>query len=111
GTGGLRGGPGGGRGDKGRLREGPLPRPADVDEVVAVGAVAVQEHDELARRTRARLEPRTVELSHCPPPPGSVRRRAAWLRDSRTRACRRPRRAMAAMPRRAAPSLSKSGAP
>src|SRR5499427_6267760 len=99
------------RGDEGRLRQEPLPRPADVDEVVAVGAVAVQEHDELARRTRARLEPRTVEFSHCPPPPGSARRRAAWLRDSRTRACRRPRRAMAAMTRRAAPSLSRSGAP
>src|SRR5437660_531317 len=65
------------RGDEGCLGQESLPRPADVDEVVAVGAVAVQEHDELARRSRARLEPRTVEFSHCPPPLGSARRRAA----------------------------------
>ena len=45
------------------LRKQSLPGAADLDEVVAVGAVAVQEHDQLARRARARLEPRTVERS------------------------------------------------
>src|SRR5262249_51843955 len=98
------------RGDEGRLRQQPLPRAADIDEVIAVGAVAVQEHDELARRTRARLEPRTVALSHCSPSPGSARRRAAWPCGSRTRAYTQPRRAMGATIRRAAPSLSRSGA-
>src|SRR5262249_9629970 len=106
----LAAGLGGMRGDEGRLGQEPLPRPADVNEVVTVGAVAVQEHDKLSRRTRARLEPWTVELSHWSPSPGSARRRAAWPYGSRTRACRRPRHAMAAMTRRAAPSLSRSGA-
>ena len=51
------------RRDEGGLRQQPLPGAADLDQVVAVGAVAVQEHDQLARRARARLEPRTVELT------------------------------------------------
>src|SRR5260370_3938956 len=107
----LAAGLGGVRGDEGRLGQESLPRPADVDEVVAVGAVAVQEHDELARRSRARLEPRTVELSHCPPPLGLARRRAAWPSDSRTRGCRRPPPATAAMTPPAAPSLWTADAP
>ena len=49
--------------DEGGMRQQPLPGAADLDEVVTVGAVAVQEHHQLARRSRARLEPRTVELS------------------------------------------------
>ncbi len=48
---------------EGGMRQESLPGAADVDEVVAVRAVAMQEHDELARRPGARLEPRTVELS------------------------------------------------
>ena len=41
----------------------PMPGAADVDQVIAVGAVAMQEHDQLARRAAgARLEPRTIEL-------------------------------------------------
>ncbi len=50
------------RRDERRMRQQTLPSAADLDEVVAVGAVAVQEHDELARRPGFRLEPWTVEL-------------------------------------------------
>ena len=51
------------RRDEGGVRQQALPGAADLDQVVAVGAIAVQEHDELARRSRTRLEPRTVEFS------------------------------------------------
>src|SRR6266508_992887 len=74
-------------GDERGVRQQALPGAADIDEVVAVGAVAVQEHDELARGARTRLEPRTVELRHCSSSPKSARRRAAWPRDNRSRAC------------------------
>src|SRR5262249_12425305 len=98
------------RGDECGLRQETLPSAADLDEVVAVGAIAVQEHDELARGSRARLEPRTIELIHCSPPPASARRRAAWPRDNRPRACRLRPRATGAKLRRALPSLSRSAA-
>jgi hypothetical protein len=45
------------------LRQILLPGAADLDEVVAVGAIAVQEHDKLARGPGARREPRTVEFN------------------------------------------------
>src|SRR5439155_23646711 len=95
------------------LRKEPLPGAADVDQVVAVGAIAMQEHDELARGvTRARFEPRAVELSghfasarDCRSSRlAAARPRAAWPRDSTSTTCRRRRRATAAMPRRAVPS-------
>src|SRR5438034_8081207 len=99
------------RGDERGVRQQALPGAADVDEVVAVGAIAVQKHDELARRARARFEPRTIELRHCLSSPKLARRRAAWPRDNRPRAWRPPLRAMGAKIRRAAPSPSRSGAP
>src|SRR4030095_3507928 len=46
------------------LRDEPLPGATDLDEVVAVCPIAMQEHHELARHARARLEPRSVEFSH-----------------------------------------------
>src|SRR5262249_12231579 len=52
--------------DKSGIRQEPLPGAADVDEVVAVGAIAVQKHHQLARRSGARLESRSVELRHWP---------------------------------------------
>ena len=49
---------------EGGVRQQRLPGAADIDEVVAVGAIAMQEDDELARgAARLRLQPRTVELS------------------------------------------------
>ncbi len=93
------------RGHEGGLRQESLPGATDIDEVVAVGAIAVQEHDELARGRSARFEARTIELSHCSPPLASVRHRAAWPRDNMTRACRLRPRATGAKLRRAAPSL------
>ena len=55
------------RRDERRLRQQLLPHPANLDEVVAVGAVAVQKHDQLARRSRQRRKPRTIKLSgHSP---------------------------------------------
>ena len=41
-----------------------LPRAAELDQVVAIGAVAMKENDELARLARARLKPRAVKLGH-----------------------------------------------
>src|SRR5207245_204588 len=99
------------RGDERGLWQEVLPGAADIDEVIAVGAIAVQEHDELARGRRARLEARAVELSHCSPSPRrSARHRAAWPRDNRPKACRLPPRAMGAKLRRGLPSVSRSGA-
>src|SRR5262249_61460189 len=50
-----------------RLGQERLPGAADVDEIVAVGAIAVEKHDELAGLACTRLEPRTVELcGHSP---------------------------------------------
>jgi hypothetical protein len=41
-----------------------LPGAADLDQVVAVGAVAMQEHHQLARRAAcARFDARSVEIS------------------------------------------------
>ncbi len=51
------------RRDEGGLRQVLLPGAADVDEIVAVGAVAVQKDDELSRGAGARIKPRTVKLS------------------------------------------------
>ena len=48
---------------EGRLRQELLPGAADVDEIVAVGAVAMQEHHKLLRRSGARRQPRTIEFS------------------------------------------------
>src|SRR5262249_6889951 len=109
---GLAAGLGRRRRDEPGLRQQILPRPPDIDEVVAVGAVAVQEYDELARRARARLEPRSIELSHWPsaPSPQSARRRAAWPSGNSSTACRRQRRATAATLPRAVPSPCLSGA-
>src|SRR6185503_7129235 len=45
------------------LRHHGLPRLADLDQVVAVGAVAVQEHHELARGAAFRRKAGTVEFS------------------------------------------------
>src|SRR5580704_15089508 len=45
-----------------RLRHQPLPGLADIDEVIAVGAIAMQEYNELARRPRTRRQPRTIKL-------------------------------------------------
>src|SRR5690606_39264642 len=50
------------RGDEGGVRQQRLPGTADVDQVVAVGTVAMQEDHELAGRlARTRLEPRAIE--------------------------------------------------
>src|SRR5438105_5308910 len=43
-------------GNKGSVWQQRLPGASDVDEVIAVGAVAVQKYDKLARGARARLE-------------------------------------------------------
>src|SRR5262245_22703701 len=45
-------------------RQQPLPGAANLNQVVAVGAIAMQEHHELTRRAAlARLEPRSVQFS------------------------------------------------
>jgi hypothetical protein len=63
-----------------------LPDAAELDEVITVGAIAMQENDELARRpTGARRQPRAVELcrhrsSRCmniPRPSGHDHRKVA----------------------------------
>src|SRR5689334_16315268 len=46
------------------LRQQLLPGSSDLDQVIAVGTVAVQKHDQLACGTRAGLEPRAVKFSH-----------------------------------------------
>ena len=48
---------------EGGLRQQLLPGATDLDEVVAVGAIAMQENDKLSRRAGAWIEPRTVEFS------------------------------------------------
>src|SRR5262249_55985088 len=48
------------RGDECGLRQEALPGATDLDEVVAVGAIAVQEHDELARGRRGRAQARAA---------------------------------------------------
>jgi hypothetical protein len=48
------------RGDESGLRQNLLPGAADLDQVVAVGAIAMQEDDELLRGTGAWCKPRTV---------------------------------------------------
>src|SRR5262249_10575498 len=54
-----------------RLGQERLPGAADVDEIVAVGAIAVEKHDELAGLACTRLGPPTRGLSrHSPPHPG-----------------------------------------
>src|ERR1700674_1018072 len=67
------------RGDECRLRQQRLPRAADLDQIVAVGAIAVQEYDELPRGTlRTRSQPRTVERSgHA-----NLRQLVGWKRQS-----------------------------
>ena len=52
------------RRDEGGVGQQALPGAADIDQVVAVGAVAVQEDDELLRFARARRQARAVEFSH-----------------------------------------------
>ena len=51
------------RRDESGLRQNLLPSAADLDQVVAVGAIAMQEDDELSGRAGAWRQPRTVE---CP---------------------------------------------
>src|SRR5262249_36769798 len=51
------------RRNKRGLRQQPLPGAADVNEILAVGAIAVEKHDQGARRRRLRIEPRSVELN------------------------------------------------
>jgi hypothetical protein len=51
------------RRNEGGIRQQLLPGAADVDQVVAVGAIAVEEDDELLGRTGARLEPRSIEFN------------------------------------------------
>ena len=54
------------RGDERGVRKQCLPGAPELDEVVSVGAITVQEHDESARAAGARLEPRPVQFSrHC----------------------------------------------
>ena len=48
---------------KSRVRQQLLPSAADLDEVVTVGAVAMQENHKLSRSTGARVEPRPVEFN------------------------------------------------
>jgi hypothetical protein len=50
------------RGER-RLRQVLLPGAADIDQIVAVGTIAVQKHDELTCGTGARRQSRTIELS------------------------------------------------
>src|SRR5579862_7193176 len=104
---------------EGRVRQRLLPGAADVDQVVAIGAVAVQEDDKLPRGSGFRSEPRTVEFSGhsclfsvCRILP------ARWVRQARPRVLSQsdnkstapapPRRAMAATARRVPPSPSRS---
>ena len=48
---------------EGRVGQRGLPCPPELDQVIAVGAIAMQEDDELARRpARARGEPRAIEF-------------------------------------------------
>ena len=52
------------RGDEGGVREPALPLPADLDQVVAVGAVAVQEDDELLRPSGFGRQARAGDRCH-----------------------------------------------
>ncbi len=49
---------------EGGVRQQALPGPADIDQVVAVGAIAVQEHDQLLGGAGSRLQTWAVEVSH-----------------------------------------------
>ena len=95
------------------VRQQALPGAADLDQVVAVGAIAVQEHHELPRGAGARLDAAwAIEFSHfhvsfwfswrsafsLPAEPGP--RRAFSPRDNKPIADAPPRRARAARPRR-----------
>src|SRR5262249_24999714 len=51
------------RRDEGGVLQERLPGAADLDQVVAVRAIAVHEHDELARRAVLRREAGTVDLT------------------------------------------------
>ena len=109
------------RRDEGGVRQQALPGAADVDQVVAVGAVAVQEHHQplapvrSAARAAARRvhRPRRLRFASCVLAcrwirrlafPAPARPRAASPRDSRPTTDARPPRATAAMSRRASPS-------
>src|SRR5450759_2531637 len=100
---------------EGGVRQQASPSAADLDQVVAVGAIAVQEHYQLPRLARARLDSWSikfwaVEFSHfcvsfsslvafsLAAEPGP--RRVSSPRDNRPRADAPPRRARAARPRR-----------
>ena len=52
------------RRDEGGVRQQASPSAAELDQVVAVGAIAMQEDHELTRGAGARLDARTVEFSH-----------------------------------------------
>src|ERR1019366_8809552 len=96
---------------EGGVRQQASPSAADLDQVIAVGAIAVQEHHQLPRGARARLDSWSLkfwalEFSHfCvsfsslpafsrPAEPGP--RRSSSPRDNRPRADAPPRRARAA---------------
>ena len=110
------------RRDEGRVGQPALPLPADLDQVVAVGAVAVEEHDKLLCRAGSGRKARAVEgcrhgrhparrgecgqriaLSERWPGQASLRRggatparpRAPWRRGNRPTAPSPRRRAMA----------------
>ena len=69
------------RRNKRRVRQQPLPLAADLDQILAVGPIAVQEHDQVTRRARTRIEPRAVELSGHPILHWVLSAEAAPLRD------------------------------
>ena len=63
---------------KGRIRQQVLPHPPDLDEIIAVGAIAVQQHDERVCSARLRRDARPIKrlcqifppihrTSRCPP--------------------------------------------
>jgi len=51
------------RRNKRGMRQQWLPDPADLDEVIAVSAITMKEHDKLSRSSGVRRKPRTIELS------------------------------------------------
>ncbi len=50
--------------EESRIRHKTLPLLGDGDQIRSIGAIAMQEHDELLRRARFRREARTVDQSH-----------------------------------------------
>src|SRR6202167_3331801 len=50
------------RRDERRVRQQRLPGAADLDQIVAVGAIAVEKNDELPRGPRSRTKPRAIKL-------------------------------------------------